>query len=225
MIDGSDLAFLQREFDFWERLTPQQQDFLQQNLYPIHYDAGDIIHNGAYSCIGVLFIKKGGLRVFMLSDEGKEITLYRLGPRDVCLLSASCILQNITFNVCIETESETEVLLIPASRFQSLVSENMCIENEVYKLIVDRFSSIMWAMEQMLFMKFDKRLAIFLLDELSKTGNPKISLTHEQIAKYMGSAREVVSRMLKHFSNEGMVELSRGGILITNKEKLRKLTI
>lgn len=224
MISGSDLQFVEQNFAPWARLTAQQQAFLQQNLHPVHYDAGEMIHNGAYSCIGVLLVKSGGLRVFMLSDEGKEITLYRLGPNELCVLSASCILDNITFDVCIETEAESEVLLIPAAQFQQLVGENMALENAVYRQVIDRFSSIMWAMEQMLFMKFDKRLAIFLLDECSKTGEAKISLTHEQIAKYMGSAREVVSRMLKHFAREGMVELSRGGIRILDKEKLRGLT-
>ena len=189
------------------------------------YQKGDIIHNGEYSCIGVVLIKTGGLRVFMLSSEGKEITLYRLGPQEVCILSASCILQNITFDVCVEAESDTEALLIPSAQYQKLIKQNIYAENFTYSLVVDRFSNVMWAMEQLLFMRFDKRLAIFLLDELSKTGNPRISLTHEQIAKYMGSAREVVSRMLKYFAKEGMIEMSRGGIRILDKEKLRELTV
>ena len=189
------------------------------------YQKGDIIHNGEYSCIGVVLIKTGGLRVFMLSSEDKEITLYRLGPQEVCILSASCILQNITFDVCVEAESDTEALLIPSAQYQKLIKQNIYAENFTYSLVVDRFSNVMWAMEQLLFMRFDKRLAIFLLDELSKTGNPRISLTHEQIAKYMGSAREVVSRMLKYFAKEGMIEMSRGGIRILDKEKLRELTV
>ncbi|MEG1868671.1 MAG: helix-turn-helix domain-containing protein, partial [Clostridiales bacterium] len=91
------------------------------------------------------------------------------------------------------------------------------------KLATTRFSQVMWAMQQILFMTMDKRLAIFLNDELLKTKGDTIKLTHEQIAKYMGSAREVVSRMLKYFAQEGMVELSRGGIKIIDHEKLKKL--
>lgn len=225
MLSEQDLRLAKATYTFWDKLTPEQVDFLCENLYPVSYKKGDIIHNGEYSCIGVVLIKTGGLRVFMLSSEGKEITLYRLGPQEVCVLSASCILQNITFDVCVEAEEDTEALLIPAAQYQKLIKQNIYAENFTYSLVIDRFSNVMWAMEQLLFMRFDKRLAIFLLDELSKTGNPRISLTHEQIAKYMGSAREVVSRMLKYFAKEGMIEMSRGGIRILNKEKLRELTV
>ena len=225
MLSEQDLKLAKCTYTFWDKLTPEQQDFLWENLYPVSYQKGDIIHNGEYSCIGVVLIKTGGLRVFMLSSEGKEITLYRLWPQEVCILSASCILQNITFDVCVEAESDTEALLIPSAQYQKLIKQNIYAENFTYSLVVDRFSNVMWAMEQLLFMRFDKRLAIFLLDELSKTGNPRISLTHEQIAKYMGSAREVVSRMLKYFAKEGMIEMSRGGIRILDKEKLRELTV
>ena len=210
MLSEQDMKLAKCTYTFWDKLTPEQQEFLWENLYPVSYHKGDIIHNGEYSCIGVVLIKTGGLRVFMLSSEGKEITLYRLGPQEVCVLSASCILQNITFDVCVEAEEDTEALLIPSAQYQKLIKQNIYAENFTYSLVIDRFSNVMWAMEQLLFMRFDKRLAIFLLDELSKTGNPRISLTHEQIAKYMGSAREVVSRMLKYFAKEGMIEMSQG---------------
>ena len=225
MLSEQDMKLAKCTYTFWDKLTPEQQEFLWENLYPVSYHKGDIIHNGEYSCIGVVLIKTGGLRVFMLSSEGKEITLYRLGPQEVCVLSASCILQNITFDVCVEAEEDTEALLIPSAQYQKLIKQNIYAENFTYSLVIGRFSNVMWAMEQLRFMRFDKRLAIFLLDELSKTGNPRINLTHEQIAKYMGSAREVVSRMLKYFAKAGMIEMSRGGIRILDKEKLRELTV
>lgn len=80
----------------------------------------------------------------------------------------------------------------------------------------------MWAMQQILFMSMDKRLAVFLWDEISKTEDDTVHLTHEQVARDVGSAREVVSRMLKYFTSEGIVELSRGGIKVIDKKKLRK---
>lgn len=83
----------------------------------------------------------------------------------------------------------------------------------------------MWVMQQILFMSMDRRLAIFLSDESARTGSETISLTHGQIARYMGSAREVVSRVLKYFAGEGIVEVSRGGIKIIDKKRLRKLTL
>ena len=98
------------------------------------------------------------------------------------------------------------------------------MEAFAYRLATERFSDVMWTMQQILFMSFDKRLAIFLLDESASLGSDTIKLTHEQIAKLLGSAREVVSRMLKYFAEEGYVRLSRGTVTITDKKALRELT-
>ncbi len=136
----------------------------------------------------MLLIKKGELRVYILSEEGKEITLYRLRSGDVGILSASCILNNITFDVHIDTESAADMLLIPSLLYRQLCEQNIYADNFTCRLAMDRFSDVMWAMEQILFMSFDRRLAVFLLDEAARTGSDTVSLTHEQIAKYMGSA-------------------------------------
>src|SRR5665647_774079 len=153
----------------------------------------------------------------MLSENGKEITLYRLFAGDMCVLSASCVLSTITFDVHVDAEEDTELLLIRATYFESLSERNPFVECWAYKLATERFSSVMWAMQQILFMSMDKRLAVFLWDELSKTNNTTLKITHEQAARYMGSAREVVTRMLKYFAEEGIVQLSRGGIKIIDK--------
>ncbi|MEG1296416.1 MAG: helix-turn-helix domain-containing protein, partial [Niameybacter sp.] len=121
-----------------------------------------------------------------------------------------------------DVEEDAEVLLLHTSYFAKLMQENIYVENFANKIAVERFSDVMWVMEQMLFFSFDERLALFLLDESSKTSSTTLKLTHEQIAKYMGSAREVVSRMLKYFEQEGLVSLSRGGVTLQDKTKLRK---
>ena len=136
------------------------------------------------------------------------------------MLSASCVLKTITFDVFIDAEEKSEVFIINSKIFAELSEKNVYVENFALAIATERFSDVIWAMQQILFMSFDKRLAIFLIDETAKNGNNSLKLTHEQIAKYMGSAREVVSRMLKYFVSEGIVELSRGGIKIINKEKL-----
>jgi CRP/FNR family transcriptional regulator len=105
--------------------------------------------------------------------------------------------------------------------FQKLMSSNVYVENFSYRSTIDRFSDVMWTMEQILFMSFDQRLSVFLLDESVKTQSDTIKLTHAQIAKYMGSAREVVSRMLKRFEADGLVQLTRGGIVLLDKKRLR----
>ncbi len=208
----------------WARLSEAERAHLVASARRVSYKKGESIHRGALDCIGVLLLKKGGVRVYMLSEEGKEITLYRLSEGEMCVLSASCVLQTITFDVHIDAENDVEAVLISPDDYSDVCESNIYAECCSYKLLSDRFSEVMWAMQQILFMSFDKRLAIFLWDELAKNGSDCIELTHEQIAKYTGSAREVVTRMLRYFSEEGIVELSRGGVRITDRDKLRALT-
>jgi len=223
MLKEADLTFIETVLTFWDHLNPHQKTMLLENAMPVKYNRGENIHRGENDCVGVLLIKSGELRTYILSEDGRDITLYRLGPDEICILSASCILENITFDVHIDAEKDCEVLLIKSSVFQQICTENIYAENFSYKSMIDRFSDVMWAMQQILFMSFDKRLTIFLLDEVARTGSNTIVMTHEQIAKYVGSAREVVSRMLKYFENEGYVNLSRGKIEVIDKVQLKEI--
>lgn len=223
MLNKHEIQFVQSILTFWDHLNPLQQSMILENANPVNYHRGENIHRGDNDCVGVLLIKSGELRTYILSEDGRDITLYRLGPEDVCILSASCILQNITFDVHIDAEKDCEIILINSSIFQQIASENVYAENFSYKAAIDRFSDVMWAMQQILFMSFDKRLTVFLLDEVTRTGSNTIVMTHEQIARYIGSAREVVSRMLKYFENEGYVHLSRGKIEVIDKVQLKEI--
>ncbi len=225
MLSKYDLEYIPRVLTFWDKLSEAQKKLIINNISLVHYDKGSRIHSGDNDCIGVLLIKKGELRIYILSDEGKEVTLYRLRDGEICILSASCILDNITFDVHVDAEVDSEVLLIDSYYYQQLCKQNIYAENFTDKLVIDSFSDVMWAMEQILFMSFDKRLAIFLSDEITRNQSDTIELTHEQIAKYIGSAREVVSRMLKYFVQEGIVELSRGGVRVVDKKKLKALIL
>lgn len=223
MIEKDELAYIKSRLDFWDKLSELEINLLENNIANVSYNKGFNLHSTDSECLGVLLIKNGGLRVYILSEDGREITLYRLSPGDVCVLSASCIINSITFDVHIDAESDTDAYLINIGTFSKLSNQNVYVENFAYKNTNERFSDVMWAMEQILFMSFDKRLAIFLLDEITKTNSNELHLTQEQIAKYIGSAREVVSRMLKVFQSEGILEQSRGSIHIIDKEKLREL--
>lgn len=214
---------LKEHLDFWPHLTPEQVKMILDHTKLMHYAAGETIHSAEHECIGVLIVKSGELRTYMLSEEGRDITLYRLNNGEVCILSASCILHSITFDVYIDAEKGSDVLLLNASVFSNIASQNLYVENFALRAGVERFSDVMWAMEQILFMNFDRRLAIFLITETARIKSDNLPLTHEQIAKYMGSAREVVSRMLKHFSSEGIVSLYRGGVRILDRTKLKSL--
>ncbi len=212
-----------RWFPFWDKLSEaQKREFCIQTSFA-EYDKGQNIHGNTGNCTGAILVKSGCLRAYMLSDEGKEITLYRLYQGDICMLSASCVIQSITFDVFVDAEVKSEVYIISSGAFSRLMEDNVYVENFALRIATERFSEVMWAMQQILFMSFDRRLAVFLLDENAKDGGDTIKLTQEQIAKYMGSAREVVSRMLKYFSTEGLVEVSRGGVKILDKAKLKRI--
>jgi len=223
LLRENDYVFMVEHLDFWDNLSDNEKNLVKSNVTKVTYNKGEILYSADNECLGLVLIKKGGLRVYILSEDGRDVTLYRLSEGDSCVLSASCILNNITFDVVIDADTDTEVLLLNIGTFSKLNTENIYVENFSYKNAVDRFSDVMWAVEQILFMSFDKRLATFLIDESSKTKSNDINLTHEQIAKYLGSAREVVSRMLKNFESQGILKLSRGLIRISNKEKLKEL--
>ncbi len=207
---------------FWDTITEEEREYLCQNSVALTYPKGTNIHDGT-ECSGVFFVRSGCLRVYIMSEEGKDITLYRLHSGQMCMLSASCVLQAVTFDVFVDAEEDSECYVISGAAFATVSENNPDIKIFSLETAVSRFSDVMWVMQQILFMSMDKRLAIFLSDESARIGTDTIPLTHEQIAKYMGSAREVVSRMLKYFANEGIVELSRKGVKIVDRNRLRNL--
>ena len=158
-----------------------------------------------------------------MSEEGKEITLYRLHKGDLCMLSASCVLKAVTFEVLLDAEEQSDCFVIGGPAFAAVSERNPQIKIFALEMAVSRFSDVMWVMQQILFFSMDKRLAIFLLDESARLRSDTIPLTHGQIARYMGSAREVVSRMMKYFEGEGIVAVNRGNVVILDRQRLRKL--
>ena len=216
---------LSQFFPVWNQLSPSDRELLERSAIRQTVKKGTLLHNGEEECLGLLVILSGQLRAFILSEEGREVTLYRLFEYDICLFSASCVMQNISFAVSIEAEKDCELFIIPAYIYKKIMDQSLPFSNYSNQLMASRFSDVMWVMQQILFMSMDKRLAIFLTDEAARIGSDTINLTHEQIAKYMGSAREVVSRMLKYFTSEGIVESSRKGVKILDKKRLRHLAM
>ena len=209
----------QSYFPIWDKLNKADKDRITDNLITGKVKKGTIIHNGSMECTGLLLVKAGQLRAYILSDEGREITLYRLFERDMCLFSASCIMRSIQFDITIEAEKDTDLWIIPAELYRSIMEESAPVANYTNELMATRFSDVMWLIEQIMWKSLDKRLAEFLLEETSIEGTEKLKITHETIANHLGSHREVMTRMLKYFQNEGMVKLSRGMIEITDAQK------
>ena len=210
-------------FPVWDKLTPDQQEKLADAIRYEHAKKGTIIHNGSLDCVGVLLVHSGQLRAYMISDEGREISLFRLFDRDLCLFSASCMMPSIQFDTIIEAEKDTDFWLIPPNIYKSIMDESAALANYTNEILSSRFSDVMWLMEQIIWKSFDKRLADFLLQESAIENTDHLKITHEKIANHMGTAREVVTRMLRYFQNEGWIRLSRGTIELIYPQKLAEL--
>lgn len=208
---------------FWEKLTAAQQEVLTKEAVLRTVPRGTVLHRGGDDCLGLLVVRSGQLRAYILSAEGREITLYRLFERDMCLLSASCMLRGIQFDITIEAEKDTAFWVIPAGLYRQLMEESAAVANYTNDIMSSRFSEVMWLMEQIMWKSFDKRLAGFLLEEAVLEGTSLLHITHERIAAHLGTAREVVTRMLRYFQSEGLVRLSRGAVEIADADGLRRL--
>ena len=211
-------------FPIFSKLTPQQQQMVLDYTAIRTVPAGTVVHNGSVECTGFLLVRSGQLRAYTLSSEGREVTVYRLFDHDCCLFSAACIMSSLQFEVIIETEKDSEIFIIPPSVYQKLMNESLPVSKFTNDLMATRFSDVMWLMEQVMWKSFDKRLAAFLLEEARLDDTAILKITHEKIAAHMGTAREVVTRMLRYFQSEGMVILTRGAIEITDEKKLAALS-
>ncbi len=204
----------------WSKLTASQQAALSFAAVKRSFAKGALLHQGGADCTGLFLVLSGRLRAFTTSAEGKEITLYRLFERDICLFSASCIMNSLQFEVSITAEQQTEVLVIPSEVYKQLLEVSAPLSNFTSEVMASRFSEVMWLMEQVMWKSFDKRLASFLLQEARLEGSDTLYLTHEAIGNHLGNPREVVTRMLKYFANEGYLQLSRGTVTILDRKGL-----
>ena len=210
-------------FPIWDKLTPDQQERVASASEFRKVKKGTVLHNGSLDCLGLLLIRSGQLRAYILSDEGREITIYRLFEMDICLFSASCVMPNLQFEIIIEAEKDSEIWIIPACLYKDLMDESLPVASYANDLISSHFSELMWLVEQIMWKSFDKRLAKFLLEESILEGTDSLKITHEKIANHLGTAREVVTRMLRYFQTEGMVRLTRGTVDIVNRKQLAQL--
>ena len=209
---------------FWNKLTEEQKQRIANVIEFRQIKKDTHIHDSSADCLGLVVVRSGQLRAYILSEDGREITISRLAQYDVSLLSASCVMPDMQFNVMIEAEKDSEFWSIPACMFKNLVDESLAVSNYSRNLLSGNFSELMWLMEQIMWKSIDKRLAAFLLEEAQLEQTNQLKITHEKIANHMGTAREVVTRMLRYFQSEGMVKLTRGTIEIINEEKLESLS-
>ena len=208
---------------FWKLLTDSEKELVQQNAVIRLYEKGTRVYSSERECLGMLFVMQGEMRTYLLSEEGREVTLFRIYPNDLCVLSASCVISQISFDTQMSAQKDTEALMIPPNIMLLLKEKNLSVRCFLYELATKRFSDVMWAMQQILFKRLDQRLALFLMQESQRLGTDTIHMTHEQIAQQISSAREAVARMLKQFSEDGLVELKRGAIRLLDQKGLKAL--
>ena len=211
-------------FPIWDELTGEHQERIRNSLIRRRIEAGTVIHNGSADCAGLLLVESGRLRAYILSDGGREITLYRLFDRDICLFSASCMLRSLQFDVTIQAEKDTELWVIPTEIYQRIMAQSAPLSNYTNEIMAARFSEVMWLLEQVMWKSMDRRVAGFLLEEAAIEGGNRLSITHEAIANHLGTHREVVTRMLRYLQGEGLVKLSRGAVELLDEKRLGELS-
>lgn len=211
-------------FPLWNALNEAQQGRLQSAVALKRVAKGTIIHNGSADCTGLLLINAGQLRAFILSEDGREITIYRLFDMDICLFSAACMMRNIQFDITIEAEKDSDIWVVPADVYMQIMKESAPVANYTNEIMAGRFSEVMWLIEQIMWKRQDARLAAFLVEESRLEQSSVLKITHERIAAHLGTAREVITRMLRYFQSEGMLRLSRGSIELTDVKRLEALS-
>ena len=210
------------KFDLWKDLTAVQRDELIAHTRYSHYAKREFIHRGALAHTGTLHVISGSLRVYLVSEEGREFTLYILSDRDIALMASISFLNTVPCDIAIEAGKNTELFISDTMAVRSIFSENINVRARAYEYAIERLSEMLWKFQQMIFLSADRRLARFLLAESTRTAGDEIRLTHEETARYLGTAREVVSRLIREFSQEGLVQTFRGRIHILNRTALKE---
>ena len=219
------INILESYLPFFSKLTSEEKAKLVSAAHISLCEKGKHLRGKRDDCLGFVIVKQGRIRVYMTSDEGREITLYRLLEGDMCLFSASCAMSNIQFDVMLEAEMETEVIIISPCVYKELMDTSLPVAKYTGELLSSRLSELMWLMDKVLNQRLDSRLAALLLEESDLRESEVISITQEQLANHLGTAREVVTRMLKNFQAEGMVHLKRGTVEIINTKALQNISL
>ena len=208
---------------FWGKLSKDEISRLEQSIVVSTFSKGELISGNADSCTGMIIVEKGDVRVSIVSEDGRQITLFHVKEREVCVTTASCVISQLTFDTVVSAEEKTTLWVIPSAMLGRLAESNIYVKAYMYELLTERFSTVVWVMEQILFQGIDHRLAHFLVSCYEKTDQTEIVMTQEAIAAEVNTAREVVARMLKQFASDHLVELKRGRVILKDIDSLKQL--
>ena len=210
-------------FPFYGKLNLDEQEQLKNAITCHVITKGEKISKQKDECSGLILVKQGRIRAYIMSVDGREITLFRLGEKEICLLSASCLFDNLDFTVNFNVEKESSIYKIPSAVFEEISAYNIYVKEYMLETMASRFSGAMWVMEQVVFGSLSKRVSSFILEQAKLEDILTLAITHEEIAKNIGSAGEGVSRMLKHMESDQIINMTRGTITVNNIEKLKEL--
>lgn len=209
-------------FPFWQKLAPEAKThFLDRGQY-ISLSAGQFICLEGELCDHLPLLISGSVRVYKIGENGREITLYHLEPGDSCIMTAACIISQQVFPAFAVTDTEVEAFTIPANSLREWVRQNPIWQEYIFGLLSQRLANVIEMVEEVAFRRMDCRIAAYLLKNSAQT-SLSLPITHEAIAKELGSSREVVSRILKSWEKQGLLSLSRGKITLKNWQKLEKI--
>ena len=212
---------LEEYLPFFSKLSEEDRREIRRTTRKIGFRTGDVVHT-VNECSGLIVVLSGQLKASAINEDSREITLFRLFERDVCLFSASCVMRNIEFDVEVKAAEDSICMVVPSDVFNSIKERNISVMKFMNDIITSRMSDVMWLMDQVMNKKLDGRLAAFLIEEADLRGTDTLTLTHDEIARHLGSAREVISRTLGYIQREGEVKLGRGYVEIADRDALEK---
>ncbi len=205
-----------------QQAAPEVQGEFEKYALRKKVEKGEILSVEGGSCGYIPLVERGIIRVFKIGSSGREVTLYRIGPGESCILTVSCALTNKEFPAVAKVEKEGEIFLIPSQIFKDWLERFAFWKRYVFELLSKRLLSILEKLDDISFRRMDGRVAEFLLNHLPE--NKRIvRVTHQEIARELGSSREVISRILKELEKERVITLHRGKIEILNPAALRRL--
>lgn len=210
-------------FPFWNQLTEGQRESVREHTVKTLCTKKTRLHFGGGECAGVQIIGYGRVRVFITSPGGGDITLFRLLDGDVSILSAACMLNGMDVELDMEMETDCEIYTIPKSIYRKLYDDCGEVKDYTMEMISEKFSDIMWLFNQFVFSNVASRIASAIIEHKVLSGSDQFEITHEALARDAGTAREVVTRILKQFQADGLVKLTRGKVEVLNEAGLRKI--
>lgn len=219
MLDSKTQNLLLQHYPMLRELPASQLDALLANATAMRLPAGTVVFDENQPCQGFPLLLSGSIRIVKAAANGRELQLYRVSPGESCILTSSCLLGHAQYHARGVAEQDVELVALPPLAFRVLLSSHEPFRDYIFSLFSERLTDLMQLVSAVAFQKLDQRLAALLLAK----PNP-IQTTHQALADELGSVREIVSRLLKNFAEQGWVKLGREQIEVVNAAALKKFS-